>query len=98
MLIGKKYKVESDANNLILMIKTVSKKNNTESWRTIGYFYDFRELLKFMADNEIKGTGLPNLQIVSKTQDDIFQLINSLEKVTPESFYQNKGKKPLAEV
>jgi len=93
MLIGTKYKIEADSHNLILKEKTTARKKDEEDiedevkkepgWKIIGYFYDFRELLKFMADNEIKGTGVNDLETVSKKQEELYSLIFSLKKIIP---------------
>ena len=102
MLIGKKYKVETDSMNLIL--KSVSNKtkkrdeedddfkNREPGWTIEGYFYDFRELLKYIADNEIKGVGLSDLKAVAEKQEEIYDLIISIGKIAPAIFYAEMAK------
>ncbi len=108
MLIGSKYKVESDANNLILKALVTSKNQEDDDmeddikkepgWRTVGYFYDFSELLKFMADYDIKGTGMADVKVLAKRQDEIYNLIKSLKLLIPKDFYTKPKTKALAVV
>ena len=79
MEIGNTYKVEADTYNIILSQKQKKKKDtNNQSWKVVGYFGDFRELLKFMVDNEIRGTGLSDLQSVADRQHDLHEIIMSI--------------------
>jgi hypothetical protein len=97
MLIGTKYKVETDSQNFILKeLKGKKQKegeddddyvNREAGWGIIGYFYDFRELLKFMVDNEIKGTGMNDLLLLNQKQGELYNLIGSLKLLTPSSFH-----------
>ncbi len=108
MFIGTKYKVENDTMNFILKAKTTKKQkageedddfeNREEGWTIEGYFYDFRELLKFIADNEIKGTGLSDLKAVAKTQDALYDLICSLKKITPHDLLPKADQMPQNDV
>ena len=108
MLIGDKYKLVTDSNNLILKVSTTKEQkkdeadddyeNREQGWKIIGYFYDFRELLKFMVDNEIKGIGLEDLRAVAKRQNELYTLIMSLKKITPDQFPVKQAIMPLAEV
>ena len=76
MLIGKRWKVESDSLNVTLFKKMGRDKK--EYWRAEGYFSNFQNALKGLADYEIKGTGLDDLKRVSKRQDEIYQLIETI--------------------
>ncbi len=91
MLLGTKYKVETDPRNLILYHKSISKKKGSENWKVVGYFYDFRELLKFVADNEIKLVGLNDLEAIAEKQDEIYKLIQSLQSMTPKDIGKRKA-------
>lgn len=107
MLIGSKYKIETDPNNIILKPVVDKKKkkdednddyeNREQGWKIIGYFYDFRELLKFMADYDVKGTGLSDLKAVAKRQAELYSLISSLKKFTPDHFPTKQVMMPLVE-
>ncbi len=96
MLIGDKYKVEADRMNIILSMKVVAKEKDDEDvlddgedekeqgWKKVGYFYDFRELLKYIVDNEIKGEGLSDFMRIAAKQEEIYKLISSMPTITPE--------------
>ena len=82
MLIGKKYKVESDENNVILSSKTVAKTGKhagEEYWTTEGYFANIKEAIKFLADLEVKKTDLTDLMTISAKQNEIYELIKGLK-------------------
>lgn len=92
MLLGKDYKVELDRMNIILYRKHIHQKTGNEVWDVDGYFYDFRELLKWLADAEVKGTGLADLKKMAQKQDDIYRLISGLKKITPDQIPVNNIK------
>ncbi len=79
MLIGKKYKVESDALNVILYEKEIAKKTGVLRWRPIAYCSSVKHVLRHFANLELKSTGLQELETISKKQEEILTLINSLK-------------------
>ncbi len=82
MLIGKRYKVESDENNVILSSKKVAKTGKhagEEHWTTEGYFANVKEAIKFLADLELKKTELTDLMAISERQNEIYELIKGLK-------------------
>jgi hypothetical protein len=79
MLIGKKYKVESDAMNVILYEKEIAKKDGDIRWRPMAYFSSIKYALRYLVNLELKATGLKDLETVNKKQEEILALINSLK-------------------
>jgi hypothetical protein len=102
MNIGDRYKVEVDSHNFILKeIKDKKKKddeadddfeNREAGWTIVGYFYDFKKLLKFLVDNEVKHVGLNDLLLLNQKQEELYNLILSLKTLTIESFHINAGR------
>ena len=79
MFIGKKWKVESDSLNIILSKKHVSKKG-IERWETIGYYALIEDAFREFANHGLRETGLAELKQVLKKQQEIYDLIASLDK------------------
>jgi len=77
MQIGKEYKIESDLNNITLFKKYVTKTGK-EYWDAIRFYGTISNAVKGLADLELKATGLKDLEKVAKRQDEIYQLIESL--------------------
>ena len=78
MLIGKKYKIESDSLNLTLYQRTVSKKTGAEYWSTLGYFGKVQNALKFLVDSGVAETGLTELRKIVTKQNELYKLIEGL--------------------
>lgn len=81
MFIGKKYKIESDENNIILSSRLVKREGDhigEEYWSPEGYFANLKEAIKFMADLELKKTELSDLLTIIAKQDEIYALIGGL--------------------
>jgi hypothetical protein len=77
MLIGNKYKVESDSLNVTLFQKGVSKSNEVY-WRPIGYFSSLENALDHLVDLEVMETELKDLRAVVEKQKELCQLIKGL--------------------
>lgn len=80
MFINKKFKIESDDLNVILFSRSVAKIGKhigEDVWTAEGYFANIKEVLKFLVDNNIKGTGLKDLRTVLKEQEKLYALINT---------------------
>jgi len=78
MLIGDKYKIESDSLNIIFFRRTKSKKNGSDRWRAEAYFATVKNALTYLVDMEVRETGLQDLKQVTKKQDELYALIKSL--------------------
>ena len=78
MLIGKKYKIESDSLNITLYQRTVSKKTGAEYWNTLGYFGKVQNALKFLVDSGVAETGLTEFRKIVTKQDELYKLIEGL--------------------
>ena len=92
MLIGDKYKIESDSLNITLYRKGVSKANGNTYWRPIAYFATVENALIGLADLAIAETGLKDFRTVVAKQTEIFQLIRGLEN-NPEASQRVRGAK-----
>ena len=79
MLIGKKYRIESDALNVTLYEKEVAKKTGVIRWRPIAYFSNIKWALRHFANLELKLSGLKDMEAVNKKQEEILAVINSLK-------------------
>ncbi len=79
MLIGNKYKIESDSLN-VTVYKTVQvKKTGGIRWQPIAYFSTLSSALDYFVDQELAGTGLKDFQTVVEKQKELYQLIRSLK-------------------
>ena len=88
MLIGNRWKVESDAMNYILSEKHVSKKPGEgygkEYWLAIEFYAHVSSALKELVDMEVRGTGLTDFILVVDKIAELKKLINELE-LSPEA-------------
>ena len=80
MLIGNKYKIESDSLNVTLYERAKSKATVTR-WRSIAFFSSFQNALKYLIDLGVMETGLKDLQTVVKKQDELYTLVKQLENI-----------------
>ena len=80
MEIGKRYKIESDSMNITLYRINVTKKTNKEYWVAEGYYNSVQNALKALVDKELAGTGLNDLKTVSRKQDELYKMIDTLTK------------------
>ena len=91
MLIGDKYKVDSDGMNLILWERTENKdsrervptkKDKNPGWKAIGFFYSFANLMDHMVENNIMGVGFEDLKAIADRQAELHRLIQTLPLYT----------------
>ncbi len=80
MLIGDRYKVESDSLNVTLYEKAKSKTAAT-NWRPIAYFSSIKSALEHLVDLEVMETGLTDLKTVVEKQNELYALVNSLGNI-----------------
>jgi len=79
MIVGSKHKIESDDLNVTVYEKRESKEGKEDTWRPIGYFSRIDNALKFLVDRGVKETGLKDLKTVAQKQQELYELIESLE-------------------
>ncbi len=79
MLIGRKFKIESEDLNITLFKKNTSKKTGKDYWVAIGYFSTVKSALKEFADMGLRESKLKDLISVAKKQDEIYRLIKNLK-------------------
>lgn len=79
MLIGDKYKVESDSLSVTLYQKGETKDTGNVYWRPIAYFSNPKNALNHLVDLELAETGLKDFRAVVEKQNEIYQLISGLK-------------------
>lgn len=91
LLIGDKYKIESDELNVTLYLKKTitgtgrgrigkSKKAvGEEYWTPIAYFSTPKNALDYLVDNEVRGTGMIDLKTIVAKIEELHALIKGLE-------------------
>jgi hypothetical protein len=84
MLIGNKYKLESDELNITLLKREKSKKSGLTYWVAIAWFTTIKNALTYLVDLEVAGTGLTDLATVVKKQDELYRLIGLAVATTPQ--------------
>jgi len=84
MLIGRKYKLESDTLNVTLSCRQKPRKGSkVKGWRPIAYFANCQNALKHLVNLEVMDTGLTDLKTVVEKVDELHRLIDGL-KALPE--------------
>ena len=81
MLIGKKYKIESDTFNYVLYQKGVSKVTKETYWRPMAYFSGVKNALDYLVDMGVRETGFKDFEDVIKKQNELHQLIKELKPI-----------------
>jgi hypothetical protein len=80
MLIGDKYKVESDTLNVTLYYKQKPRKSSeVERWRPFAYFSSPKCALKHLINLEVMETGLTDLKSVVEKIDELYRLVDTLK-------------------
>ena len=82
MLIGKNYKIESDPLNVILYrrhrVQATDKKPAHDIWSIEGYFSKIKQAFDFLVEHEVKLTDMKDFETVAKKQEELHNLIKSL--------------------
>lgn len=74
MLIGDKYKVESDELQYTISTNYTPKSGKNEGqelWKNVAYFKTLPEAIKWLVDREIRGTGFIDLLEVNKKIEEL---------------------------
>lgn len=79
MLVGDKYKIESDTYNVTLYKRVRVKKTGGIRWQPIAYFANLHNALRYLVDLEVMETGMADLKTVVKKQGELYTLVNSLK-------------------
>lgn len=74
-----KYRLTSDAMNIILEEKFRNQKQQKYFWRTIAYFSTPQNALRFVVQKEIRETWVEDLQTVIKNTEKIYKTIDGLD-------------------
>lgn len=78
MLLGERYKLESDSFNVSLYKRVEVKKTGGTRWKPIAYFSSPHNALRYLVGLELMETGMADLKTVVKKQEELYTLINSL--------------------
>ena len=80
MLIGSKWKIESDALNITLSrrhtVKATPKMPAHEIWVPEGYYSSVENALKGLLNMEVKATGFKDLETVLKRISQVESMID----------------------
>lgn len=79
MLIGDRYKIESDSLNVTLYKKVNVKKTGGIRWQPIAYFSNPQNALQYLVDHEVKETGMADLETVVKKMEELHRLVATLK-------------------
>ena len=79
MLIGKKYKIESDSLNVTLYQKVNVKKTGGIRWQPIAYFSSPQNALDHLVKLEAMENGMKDLETVVEKIEELHRLISSLK-------------------
>lgn len=86
MLIGKNYKIESDALNVTLFHKVKRHKKGTgeayDGWEVDGYFATVNHALKELVNQEVSKTQLTDLKTVVEKINEVYKLIDTFAKTS----------------
>ena len=82
MLIGDRYKIESDSLNITLYRKGTSKVNGNNYWRPISYFSTVGNALEGLVDLEVAETGLKDLRTVVEKQKELYLSCKQKKSIT----------------
>ena len=89
MLIGNKFKIESDSLNVTLYERAKSKTAAT-NWRSIAFFSSVQNALDYLIDLEVMATGLKDLKSVAEKQNELYSLVKQLGNI-PEGTESCRG-------
>ena len=82
MLIGKRWKIESNELNI-----TISKRHTVKAtpatpahdvWKVFGYYATIKNALIGLVDQGVRESELTDLKTISKKQDELYKLIDSI--------------------
>lgn len=79
MLIGDKYKIESDTLNVTLYKREIKRDGSGYNWRGVAFFSTPQNALQFLVNEKITGTGMLDFETVCKKIDELNRLINELK-------------------
>ena len=84
MEIGIRYKIESNAKNVILYEKVKCKRLSTgetyEDWREIGYYATVESALNGLIDQKVRDSELKDLEVVLKEISDLREMVETALK------------------
>ena len=79
MKIGTNWKIESDAMNITLFKRHITKKGK-EVWNADHFFSSVKNALDFLVEQEIKGTGMKDFKTIASKQKELHDMINSCKQ------------------
>ena len=80
MLIGDKYKIESDSLNVTLYKPVRVKRTGGIRWQPLAYFSSVENALDYLVDLEVMETGLKDFRAVVEKQKGLHRIIKGLKQ------------------
>jgi hypothetical protein len=77
-VIGDKYKLATDAYNIILMEKNIRERDKVEYWVNIAYFSSWEHALEEIVRRDIKEAWVKDLEYVVKEIARLDKMIQGL--------------------
>jgi hypothetical protein len=81
MLIGTRYKVESNSLQITVYEKGTSKETKKVYWRAIAYYTTVAAAIKGLLQLEVRKSGLTDLETVQKAIERVEKLIDQKAKL-----------------
>ena len=82
MLIGKNWKIESDAMNITLLRRhTVRAKPNKpahDTWKVEGFYGTIKGALTGLVNQGVRDTELTDLKTIVRKQDELYKIIDCI--------------------
>ena len=79
MIIGDKYKIESDNLNVTLYEKAKSKNPGIKAWQAIAFFSNPHTALHHLVTLGVMETKMKDLKTVCEKLDELYPLVNTLK-------------------
>ena len=82
MLVGKRWKIESDELNITISkrhtVKAKPSKPAHDVWKVFGYYATIKNALIGLVDSKIRESELKDLKSIVQKQEEIYNLIKGL--------------------
>lgn len=81
MLIGKRFKIESDALNVTLsklVVRHPKEKPSYKEWEVIGYYSSVANALKGLVGHGIRESELKDLVTINKKIEELYATVKSV--------------------
>ena len=73
------YRVSSDNDNNVILMKKYIKKDGSESFKEGGYYPNLRVAVKDWINKELIATGLEDINVVMDKLDEIEEIVKKIK-------------------